>query len=386
MNLTRKFLYVFCVLVSGGTLLGWGRGEQARDWAATRDPMGFRVLTGVATSCSNCISLREVAVLGTDSLQGSLDDRGTIQNVVRDREGRYWAGQRTTIKVFAPDGRYLRSVGRAGQGPMEFAFAQPVHADSTGNVHVVDPRLGRETVIGPDFRHRTDRTMPVMFDGVIMVPGAGHRYLIAKWATAPGGTALPLHLVSGAETQRSFGLRSGSRETETVRGISGRVINVGPAGHVFSSQTDSYEIEAWTLEGERVAGFTLPGLNARPPGRGGLLTADNPPRNSVSDITAYDSRHVWVITRHLRSNWRDFMVERRAPDRGVYLESKDGMVSPAFRSRIDLLDLNTSSVVASYWQDGLLLRFIEPRLVLKLDYTEAGAPMLRVLEATIQRR
>jgi hypothetical protein len=270
---------------------------------------------------------------------------------------------------------------------MEFAFAQPVHSDSTGSVHVFDPRLGRETVIGPDFSHRADRTMPVMFDGVAMVPGAGHRYVIAKWATGRGGTALPLHLVSGSEMQMSFGLRSQSREIETVRGISGRVINVGPTSHVFSSQTDSYEIEAWTLEGTRVAGFTLPNLNTEPVRKGAaLITADNPPRNSVSDITAYDSRHVWVITWHRRPDWRNFMVERSAPGLGVYLEPKDGMTASLFRSRIDLLDLNTSSVVASTWQDGLLLRFIEPRRVLKLDYSDAGAPILRVFEVNVQRR
>ena len=386
MNHTAKLSRFLFALLTGGVLLGSGRREQVRDWTATRDSTGFRVITGVQTACTSCIALREIAVLGTDTLQGELEDRGTIRSVVRDRQGRFWAGQRTTIKVFAPDGRYLRSVGRSGQGPMEFAFAQPVHSDSTGSIHVVDPRLGRETIIGPDFSHRSDRTMPVHFDGVAMVPGAGHQYVIAKWATGGRGKAFPLHLMSGSETQISFGLRSQSTEIETVRGISGRVINVGPTGHVFSSQTDSYEIEAWTLEGNRVVGFRLPNLNTALIGRGGLVTVDNPLRNSVSDVTAYDANHVWVITWHRRPNWRDFMVERTLRDGSTYLEPKDGILSAAYRSRIDLLDLNSSSVLASTWQDGLLLRFIEPRLVLKLDHNDAGAPILRVFEANVQRR
>lgn len=373
------------LLLSSGAFLGWRRPEQALEWTTTRDSTGFRPIRGVQAACTTCISLKEIAALGRDTLQGELEDRGTIQSVVRDRQGRYWAGQRATIKVFSADGRYLRSVGRSGQGPMEFAFAQPVHADATG-IHVVDPRLGRETVIGNDFSHRSDRTLPVAFDGVAQVPGAGHRYVIAKWATGGRGKALPLHLMSGSETLASFGLRAQSPEVETVRGISGRVINVGPTSHVFSSQTDSYEIEAWTLEGDRVVGFRLATLNTEPVGRGGLITADNPFRNSVRDIAAFDSRYLWVITWHRRSNWRDFMVERSSRDLGTYLEPKDGILSPVFRSRIDLLDLNTSSVVASTWQDGMLLRFIEPRLVLKLDYNDAGAPILRVFEANVQRR
>ena len=366
--------------------IGSRGNEQAPAWMATRDSTGFQTITGLQVACTTCISLKEITVLGRDTAQGELEDRGTIQSVVRDRQGRYWAGQRTTIKVFARDGRYLRSVGRSGHGPMEFAFAQPVHSDSTGGVHVVDPRLGRETIINADFSLRSDRTLPVAFDGVAMVPGAGHNYVIAKWATGGGGKAFPLHLISGSETLVSFGLRAQSREVEAVRGISGRVLNVGLTSHVFSSQTDSYEIEAWTLEGDRVAGFRLANLNSVPVGRGGLVTDDNPLRNSVRDVAAFDSRHIWVITWHRRTNWRDFMVERTSRQLGTYLEPKDGILSPIYRSRIDLLDLSTSSVVASAWQDGLLLRFIEPRLVLKLDYNDAGAPLLRVFEANVQRR
>jgi hypothetical protein len=62
------------------------------------------------------------------------------------------------------------------------------------------------------------------------------------------------------------------------------------------------------------------------------------------------------------------------------------MTASLFRSRLDLVDLNTSSIVASKWEDGILLRFIEPRLALKLDYSDAGAPILRVLEASVQLR
>ena len=374
------------LVLASAMLTGCQPRDVAQDWLATPDSTGFRMISSGANTCTDCLSLREITVLGTDTVEGFLEDRGTIGNVVRDGEGRYWAGQRTTIKVFSPDGRYLRSVGRPGQGPMEFAFAQPVQTDSAGNVHVFDPRLGRETIIGPDFNHRADRTIPVGFDGMASIPGEGHRYVIAKWATHSGGRALPLHVVSDSETERSFGLRPGSNDIEVVRGLSGRVIGVGPTRHVFASQIDSIEIEVWDLQGTRVAGFKLTGLNSEPPGKGGPWSADNPPRNSVIDIAALDSNHVWLLTRHRKPDWLDFTIERSAPGLGTYLEPKDGMMSLVFRSRLDLLDLNTSSVIASSWHDGLLLRFIEPRLLLELDYTDEGAPLVRVLEVDIQKR
>jgi hypothetical protein len=61
------------LLLSCGTFLGWQPREQALDWTVTRDSTGFRMITGVQTACSTCSSLKEIAVLGTDTVQGELE-------------------------------------------------------------------------------------------------------------------------------------------------------------------------------------------------------------------------------------------------------------------------------------------------------------------------
>ena len=68
-------------------------------------------------------------------------------------------------------------------------------------------------------------------------------------------------------------------------------------------------------------------------------------------------------------------------------QEKDGKpIASLFRSRVDLLDLNRSVIVASLWRDGIVLRFIGPDLLLKLEYDESGAPLLGVFGVTMERQ
>ena len=97
------------------------------------------ILDMEAAPCDDCIEFAHVTQLGSDELgPGYLVDRGTMENVVRDGRGNYWVGQNEEIKVFDPDGAFLRTVGRRGDGPMEFDRAAPIHADASGRVHVFD--------------------------------------------------------------------------------------------------------------------------------------------------------------------------------------------------------------------------------------------------------
>jgi hypothetical protein len=364
------------------TVLACGRPDASPSWLESPDSVGFRSITGLTTACSTCIAITPLVTLGTDTVEGFLEDNGAIDYVVRDREGRYWVGQRTMVKVFAPDGSFHRSVGRRGQGPMEFAFAQPVHVDSSGSVHIFDVRMGRETIIGADFSLQSDRTIPVALETMAPLPGDGHRYVVAKWVATENGSVLPLHIVSGSEILTSFGTTRQSGGTDAA-GMVLPLLRVTSSGHVFSSKALDYVIEAWNDSGSRIAGFELPNLN------GGVIqpgpwTMDNPPGNHVTDIAAYDSHRLWVVTRHRRSNWRELVVERVSQNRIPYIEPKDGLVTSVYRSRIDVVDLNESAIVASSWHDGVLLRFVEPGVISRLDHDENGNPLLRVLRVTWQ--
>lgn len=354
---------------------------QSPGWRERADSAGFRAVAWVASACADCIDLTPVVTLGDEMGDGFLEDRGTLDYVVRDREGRYWVGQRGNIKVYAPDGKLLRVVGTRGQGPMEFEFAQPVRVDASGMVHILDVRLGRETIVRPDFTRQSDRRIPVGFDAIAALPGEGDRYVISKWVPTPDRVGYPLHVVSGEEIVHSFGLVPGADSSTISPAESARLISATTDGYVLSAARNQYVVEVWRSDGARIAGYELPGLNpttARP----GVWTWDNPPPNHLGDIAPYDDRFLVIVTRHRRPEWKELVVERVSRGGIPHLGSIDGNVATLYRSRVDVLDLNTASVVASSWYDGFLMRFIERDVVLRLMHNTEGEPLLQVLRLT----
>lgn len=53
------------------------------------------------------------------------------------------------IQVFGPDGKYLRTIGRRGQGPGEFENPNSISIDRQGNLHVLDGAQKRIQVFTP---------------------------------------------------------------------------------------------------------------------------------------------------------------------------------------------------------------------------------------------
>jgi len=53
------------------------------------------------------------------------------------------------IQVFSPEGRYLRTIGRKGQGPGEFAATSSIDFDGEGRLHALDSQQRRIQVFTP---------------------------------------------------------------------------------------------------------------------------------------------------------------------------------------------------------------------------------------------
>lgn len=335
--------------------------------------------------CSDCLELSNTVTLGSDSTEGFLEDRGALDYVVRDNVGRYWVGQRGGVKVYSPSGQFLQTVGSRGQGPFEFEFAQPVAVDAEGMVRILDPRLGRETVVRSDFSLFSDVPFPVGFGDAEWLPGHGSRYAMAKWIATPDRLGYPLHIVFGSEIELSIGVTPRADTTVLTPSASERVLTVTNDGLVLSAMLDQYVIEAWETTGRRVVGFEMPGLNQSAV-RPGTWSWDNPPPNHVGAIASFGDRFLPVISRHRRHNWKDLVIERVSADGRPYLSAANGQVPSVYRSRLDLLDLDKATVVASTRYDGWLMRFVEPRSVIHLDYTKAGEPLLQLLEVAYRTR
>lgn len=270
------------------------------------------------------------------------------------------------------------SASRSPGGTMEFQFAQPVHTDSGGRVHVFDGRNLRVSAIGPDFALAEEQAVPFPASRVTAVAD-GRRYVVNWWTATADRLGLPLHLTEGRQVIRSFGIGEGEevgpRALTTMSAR--RVLTTGPAGYVFTAPDYEYVVEVWTEQGSRIAVFEGPTLNVSPV-VSGAWSVDNPPANRIRDMHVDRAGRLWLSVRVRRPNWRNGVVERVRPDGRVGLDPVDGRLSSLYQARVDVVDLATCSLVASTRHDGILLTFVEPDLILELYQTVDGVPYLDV--------
>ncbi len=340
-----------------------------RGWADQRAPSGFQKLAEPQPPCRDCLAFERVAVIGEESGPGILSL--PWQSGVVDRHGNYWAGQGGTIKVFNPDGTFLRDIGRGGQGPLEFQNARPIFSDADGNVHIFDSWNARETIISSSFTLVDTRRTWQAGDEISPLPGG--RYAISKWIATPERIAFPLHVIEGMEIIRSLGIPADAEQEPLTRHTAERLVTTDAVGHILSIEPYRYLIEAWTMGGIRIMGLQGPRLNDHEIPPGPLIKdAKPPPLGWIWDIRIYDRNRLWVLSGQRKENWRDAAWEEILPDGRIVLHPVDGLFGNFYRSRIDIIDLNTATLIASGTVDRLFIQLLDGHRVVEDYPTEEG--------------
>lgn len=371
---------------AGWLLVGTaGCGPEAPD-ASSFFSGECRLESSVAEPCPSCLQLDLATTLGADDDAGFLTDRGTLGDIVRDDSGNYWVGQRDQVKLFDSTGVFVAAVGRAGQGPMEFAFAQPMHTDSLGRVHVFDNRNARVSVIGPDLTLHEERALPATAVMAMTPVADGGRYAVQAWMPDSERMGLPIHIVDDGEIAKSFGAdpepTQGAEELTSF--TAQRRLTTGPDGNVFSSHYYDYIVEAWSEDGLRIGRLEGPVLHEGPR-TPGPWTWENPPWNEIHDIMVDSSRRLWIAFRYRRPDWREGMVELPGPGGQVMLAAEDGRLSSYYHSRIDVVDLHTCATLASRWHDGVFMTFVEESMVSEVAYDDVGREVVNLWRVAYAR-
>ena len=340
------------------------------------------ILDTEAAPCDDCIEFAHVTRLGSDEMgPGFLFDRGTMENVVRDRLGNYWVGQNEEIKVFDPDGAFLRTVGRRGDGPMEFGRAAPMHADASGRVHVFDRVNLRISLIDEAFTLVEEKRLPTRVSAEAPLDD-GDRYVVQASIEGPGREGMTLHIIDGTGVLKSFG----AGEEEPDEGFSLGSIDLrlagGPEGRVFAAQAIEYMIEAWSPEGTRVGALRgEPQLNTEaslqePP------SPESPLPSGIGDIHADSGGLLWVYLLILRPDWLQHIVWDPSGD--VSSEFTPDVITRIYQPRLDVIDLAACTLVASQLHDQMLV-LLDDRTALGYGFTELGANTLDVLRMRLTR-
>jgi hypothetical protein len=101
----------------------------------------------VREPCTGCrISLTQVATIGDSVGPGSL--ASAAASIASNSKGEYLVVASGPPQLFGSSGRFLRTIGRPGQGPREFSQPNRVAVSSTDSI-IVSERT-TFTVLGPD--------------------------------------------------------------------------------------------------------------------------------------------------------------------------------------------------------------------------------------------
>ncbi len=216
------------------------------------------------------------------------------------------------VQKFGPDGKYLATFGRQGQGPGEFYYPAWLAVDAEGYLYVTDPNNQRIQVLTPDgkdhkaFKGLEQGAGPVFLgkDGELVTSAPRMRFVMN-----PGEkpAALPkLVRVLGADGKpvREFGEpRDFDSELLDTAGNE-TLMAVDPAGQVYLAYTVQNKIEKYSADGRLLwrADRELPySMEIKDKGEikrdGGNVTVRGPQLNRCASGIAVDGKgRVWVVT------------------------------------------------------------------------------------------
>jgi hypothetical protein len=154
--------------------------------------------------CAGCTVrlVREATITGEDIEELGGVTRGWLK---RDSRGRYytWNGFVRQVVVFDADGRFLRRLGRRGDGPGEYRGVHALHVGAGDTLHLIDFELLRYLIFSAEHEfvrsHRIDARPRNVLD---LRPG---RLVFDGFRVTPGAYGYALHLFADSAVTASFG-------------------------------------------------------------------------------------------------------------------------------------------------------------------------------------
>jgi hypothetical protein len=177
--------------------------------------------------------------------------------------------QLNEVMIFSPDGEFIRSIGREGEGPGEFRRASDMFLTVDGNVAVLQRMPGKIVVLTPEGEPVGNLPVPEPEDGGMQMFArgclSGDNVILStnRFARNDAGFEMTMALIavdaSGAQTA-AYLTRSDKNDFANMvfdekTGIGALVWNAGSDGRVFTSDNfDAYRIQIWNPDGtpERV--------------------------------------------------------------------------------------------------------------------------------------
>lgn len=297
-------------------------------------------------------------------------------------DGRYvltdWHDQ-DRVKFFAPDGSFIRALGRRGKGPGEFEIATRVIPIAGDSLEVFDLSLGRVSLFGPDLR--VQRTTPLPFNALELQRLAPDRYAIYSRVYTPESAGLPLHLIAEGRLVRSFGADPPIGDVRNSH-LMHRMITAGSRGNsIWAGHLLQYALEEWDLDGHLLRRLERDVPWFRPQSRYGFVDAESPPGSGLQALHHDPAGLLWTAVRVPDERWRDALYEGRDPYGRPMARFSDP--SRYYDSVIEVIDIEAGRVLGTVRIDLAVGGFTGDGLLWAYEETELGEPKVRVLEVRL---
>jgi hypothetical protein len=252
---------VFLSVVVGAAApgLAWEGREEVRD--------GVTHVLNPATPASapSVLDLKELWRVGGDEEEEYLF--GVLTQIASDEEGNIYLldAQLNQVLVFSPDGEYLKSIGREGEGPGEFRRPSDMFVTVDGNVAVIQRMPGKVILLTADGDPAGTFNVPQPEDGGMQMfsggapTDAGAVLWISRFARKEASFETVAMLVAIDKEGNQTASYAEKRDTRDLAKLvldekkmfmGALVWNASEDGRVYTSEDfDAYHINVWNADG-----------------------------------------------------------------------------------------------------------------------------------------
>lgn len=305
-----------------------------------------------APRCAACaITTRATTIVEEEGRTVIVSDLGSAVGLPDGRViATQFAAQVGLPLLIARDGMIQEDAFRKGSGPGEYQVASRVVPWLADSVLVLDPALGRVTILSPDAKPvRSVAGSPMVRSTDVVALPTGD--LIASLvATTPASAGVPLQLFTGDwRSGKAIGERGG-RLLPTDRARLRRRLAPSSDSGFWAAQVAEYAIEKWSAKGVlqrrilRDAPWFVAHQLAVPTDR------EPAPRPLLVGIWEDAAGRLWTVSLVPDARWRSAFGAVRQSSRGEYstLDRMDLYVDTV----IEVLDVELGQVLARTRIDG----------------------------------
>ena len=272
------------------------------------------------------------------------------------------------IQKFNPDGKFLASIGRKGQGPAEFQYPLSLDIDSEGYLYVADSGNQRIQVLKPDGTDHKTIQMTKVSVGPIKIAKSGDMIMGSGgfMSFGPGGMnedeGLPKIikvLDMEGEVKKEFGEKKDYNDFLMNRMGNAFHYTVDKNNNIYVSFDNQNRIDKYSPEGEilwksdRALNYdtTKPKKKGSDERRGGMRTIRAPDLNRCSSGIAVDNTgRIWVVTQK-RQIKEDELVQTNAR---VMMQDGIRNMTISITGNTDVMETDMYQLEI-YAPDGILL-------------------------------